>query len=151
MSKFKIVLEIELDESTEINQQVIEANHRDYQDYMADPEQVESLGYEQTLLQLLLSNPEAYKKFITANLVSRLEGMSWRDILPLAGIKRQDFETLADVVPQLPPTAKAYYEEALRDDWFYNATDLIGACFNQYRFTSIKVEGDFTPPLTQEQ
>ena len=132
MSKFRIVLEIEIDESTEINQQVIEANQRDYQDFMADPEQVESLRYEQTLLATLLRSPGVYKEFITANIVSRLEGMSWRDMFPLAGIEHQDFEVLADVVPLLPPAAKAYYEESLRDGWFYNATDLIVECFNQY-------------------
>jgi len=150
MKKFKIVLEIEVDETKEIDQQIIEGSFRNYEDFIADPENVESMGYEQTLLNLLLTNPEAYKKFIIANIVSRLEGMNWRDMYSLAGIERQDYETLVDLIPQLPPAAQAHFEEALRDDWFSNATDLLVECFNEYQLTSIKVEGDFTPPGAKE-
>jgi hypothetical protein len=150
MRTFKIVLDIEVGETKVINQQIIEASFRNYQKFMADPEQVEYLGYEQALLNLVLTNSEAYKKYITASIVSRLEGMDWRNMFTLAGIERQDFETLADLIPELPPAAKAHYEEALRDEWLGNATDLIVECFNQYRLTSIKVEGDFTPPGLNE-
>jgi hypothetical protein len=148
----QLLIEVEVDESTEITPELIKSTwgqQSNYHEMVMDPEWLEALASERVMLAALRANPVAYAEYMRANTISRLEGLSGQEIFALGNLHRQDYEVLKDLVPSLPEgPAKAYYTEAIRDDWFWNTHGFISECF-RFEFKRISLVGEPIAPIAE--
>ncbi len=107
MRRLQIVIDVELDEEATITPAVLRRAYgcaSNYHELVMDPEFLQDTAHEETLLNVLRSQPAAYQEYVKANVLSHVESLttSYTKLLALAGLHRQDYEVVEDVIAQLP-------------------------------------------------
>ena len=140
--KFKIVIEVEMQEDTLITAEVMQRAFgmaSNYHELVMSPQWIADSEHEKPLLAALLANPAVYDKYIKADILSRLESLSFHDVCTLASIEGDSYEVLEELVQTLPTAAKQYFQKAIEEGILSESTALISACF-QPTMTKITLE-----------
>lgn len=147
MKKFKVVIEVEVQEDTEITPEVVRRAYGVYSNYhelIMDPQWVADAEHEKVLLAALRSTPAVYDEFIKADILSRLEGLSFSDVCQLAGISRDSYLVLPDLLDALPAATKQYFQDAIEGGVLSESTYLTTASF-QVSLNKITLESSDGP------
>ncbi|GGG59474.1 hypothetical protein [Hymenobacter glacieicola] len=148
MKKFSIVIEVEVQEDTEITPDVVRrayGTHTNYHELVMDPQWVADAEHEKVLLASLRSSPTVYDEFIKSDIISRLESISFNEICRLAGISRDSYLVLSDLLEKLPSASRKYFQQAIEDGVFSESTYLTTASF-QVTLNKITLENTATSP-----
>jgi len=93
------------------------------------PEAQAELAHEQALLDALRADPVRYADFITTLVVGRLEGLRITRMVPeLANLDdayTASVEILESLIPELPPTAQAYFQQDIHPGWVLGCLESI--------------------------
>jgi hypothetical protein len=146
MRKLQIVIDVELEDDV-INTDSIKriwSAYSNYEEMINDPDRQSDIVHEKALLAALKSNPELYKRFVTVELVDRLQHLTYQELHPLAGIDKTASDTLEEAVELLPSESREHFGEAIDADCFFEYTGLVRYLFEP-TIKKITVTGDLTP------
>jgi len=148
--KIKVVLEVDLTEEDRI----IPRRSLQYLDNDSDTlvemdEQSPSdLVHEQTLLTALQADPLRYAEFVRTLVIYSLDILGMNEgFARLASLKdtcTASLQVLEEVVPHLPPAARAHFQQTKQEGWLSEGT---GSVYNAIQVTpvSLRVEYPGTP------
>lgn len=142
MKKFNIVIEVEVQEDTEITPEVVQrvyGSYGNYHEFIMDPRWLADVEHEKGLLAALRSSPEVYDEFLKADILSRLESLSFGDVCHLAGISRDSYQVLPELLDKLSPATKHYFQQAIEDGVLSESTSLVTGSF-QVSLQKIRLE-----------
>ncbi|MCB2410754.1 hypothetical protein [Hymenobacter lucidus] len=121
--KIKVVIEVEL-----VDDDNAPANYTIVSDLSAAELEV-SKQHEQAMLAALRADPASYAEFVKNIVIGSIEASGVnREISELARVR--DYYTasvavLQNLIPKLPAEAQQYYQQATREGWLADGTDLV--------------------------
>lgn len=143
MRKIRLIIEVDLDERSVIDAEVIKKAWGGYSNYpkmLENKEWMEGVKHEQAMLDALRANPKQFRESIIASLFSEVADMGYKTFYEMTGVPTEYSGTLRSLIPLLPVDSAAFFRDMDEKDVLSENTELVNGALT-LSIKKIDVEG----------